>query len=75
MTDEAIFEQEAISDLPDNWAYVELGKVLKRVSNGTTSKQNKEGIGLPVTRIETISDGTVNLERTSGSVGMNVAIY
>lgn len=28
--------------------------------NGTTAEQNQEGKGFPVTRIETISDGTIN---------------
>jgi restriction endonuclease S subunit len=31
--------------------------------NGTTIKQNDDGRGVPVTRIETISDGTIDLKR------------
>jgi type I restriction enzyme S subunit len=37
-----------------------LGEVILFVRNGTTLKQNKEGKGLPVTRIETISDEKID---------------
>lgn len=33
------------------------------MKNGTTAMQNQEGRGLPTTRIETISDGTIDLQR------------
>jgi type I restriction enzyme S subunit len=33
------------------------------VRNGTTSSQNTDGIGLPVTRIETIRDGVIDPQR------------
>ena len=49
--------------IPDHWIKVKLEEVINRISNGTTAKQNKEGIGLPVTRIETISKETIDLER------------
>jgi type I restriction enzyme S subunit len=33
------------------------------MKNGTTTEQNQDGRGLPVTRIETISDGTIDRKR------------
>ena len=33
------------------------------MANGITRRQSKERVGAPVTRIETISDGTINLDR------------
>ena len=33
------------------------------MKNGTTSEQNQDGRGFPVTRIETISDGTIDTNR------------
>jgi len=49
--------------IPDHWIEVKLGDVLNRISNGTTAKQNMDRIGIPVTRIETISKETVDLDR------------
>jgi type I restriction enzyme S subunit len=42
---------------------VELSELVTDMRNGTTAAQNDEGRGLPVTRIETISDGTIDLKR------------
>lgn len=40
-----------------------LGNLLIALRNGTTADQNQDGRGYPVTRIETISDGVINLNR------------
>jgi type I restriction enzyme, S subunit len=42
---------------------VELGAVLSLVRNGLSIKQSKVERGLPITRIETIADGTINPDR------------
>ena len=42
---------------------VPLSSLVMFMKNGTTAGQNQEGRGLPVTRIETIADGTINLNR------------
>ena len=42
-----------------------LSSLVSLMRNGTTSEQNQEGRGLPVSRIETISDGTINPKRVS----------
>jgi type I restriction enzyme S subunit len=49
--------------LPDGWLRTTIGDIVTRMSNGTTAQQTKDGNGLPVTRIETISQGVINLER------------
>ena len=48
--------------LPDGWQWYKLDNLITRISNGIS--ENKDDIeGLPVTRIETISHGTVNLKK------------
>jgi len=49
--------------LPQGWALVELGSLATSISNGLTQRQTKNGKGVPVTRIETISKGTIDLGR------------
>jgi type I restriction enzyme S subunit len=53
----------ASESLPEGWSIVELGGLLERLANGLTSKQEKLPPGIPVSRIETISDGTINFEK------------
>lgn len=40
-----------------------LSSLVSLMKNGTTAEQNQEGRGLPVSRIETISDGTIDPKR------------
>ena len=49
--------------LPDGWSAACLGDIAERIRNGTTATQNEEARGLPVTRIETISDGVIDRRR------------
>lgn len=49
--------------LPDGWAWTTIGDIVFRMSNGTTATQSKEKHGIPVTRIETIANGVIDLER------------
>jgi type I restriction enzyme, S subunit len=42
---------------------VRLGELLTDIRNGLVVEQEKESPGIPITRIETISKGTVDLER------------
>lgn len=52
------------ASLPASWTVAELGDVLERITNGlTTCGQEKEPPGIPITRIETISNGIVDFER------------
>jgi len=50
-------------ELPQGWIKTKLDNVVIRISNGTTEKQTKEKTKFPVTRIETISDAEINLNR------------
>jgi type I restriction enzyme S subunit len=40
-----------------------LGELIEFMRNGTTAEQNQHGVGFPVTRIETISQGVVDPNR------------
>ena len=46
-----------------SWQVVAMRQLLLTIKNGTTQKQNTERLGLPVTRIETISNGVIDPER------------
>ena len=56
-----------ISDRSDRslstWRMEVLAKLVTAIRNGTTAAQNQNGVGLPVTRIETISDGFIDYSR------------
>lgn len=49
--------------LPAGWDVTRLENVTTRISNGANATQYKEPIGLPISRIETISDGHIDLSR------------
>lgn len=50
-------------NLPPEWSVADLGDLLERITNGLICQQEKEPPGIPVTRIETISNGVVDLGR------------
>ena len=52
-----------MSFVPIGWSVKTFGEVLSLVTNGMNGKQNKEGNGIPVSRIETIADQCVDLSR------------
>ena len=54
------FKMTELGLLPEEWEVVKLGDFLDVLRNGTTKKQNKDGKGYPVSRIETISTGVVD---------------
>lgn len=49
-----------IDNLPHDWLMEELGTHLALIRNGISKSQNKNKIGLPVTRIETISNDRID---------------
>jgi len=49
--------------MPDGWRDVNLADITSLIRNGFSCNQDKNGLGSPVTRIETISGGTINYER------------
>lgn len=57
-------------DAPQGWEWTKLGELLNRISNGYSGKQDKSGNGYPLTRIETISDSSVNTAKVGYSSGI-----
>jgi len=53
----------SLDTLPSSWKMIKLDKLLVRISNGFSGKQNKDGIGYPLTRIETISLSKIDLTK------------
>ena len=52
-----------MSDLPTGWTSATFGDVVTRMSNGMPGVQNKDGNGVPVSRIETIADQRIDFGR------------
>jgi len=57
--------------LPPGWNWFKLEDIVEKISTGISKKQNKEEIGQPVTRIETISDGIINFKRVGFVDGLS----
>jgi type I restriction enzyme, S subunit len=53
-----------------NWPTVELSTAFEFIRNGMSVKQNSDAGGLPITRIETISDGAINPQKV-GFAGLS----
>ncbi|MCS7144515.1 MAG: restriction endonuclease subunit S, partial [Archaeoglobaceae archaeon] len=53
---ETNFKETPIGMIPEDWEVTRLNDILLLLRNGLTIEQNKDGIGHPVTRIETISE-------------------
>lgn len=49
--------------LPKGWTIAKLDDVIIRMTNGANAVQYKEPVGLPISRIETISNETIDLSR------------
>ncbi|RLI82482.1 hypothetical protein DRP04_03825 [Archaeoglobales archaeon] len=47
-------------EVPEEWEVVRLGDALVLLRNGLTYRQNKDGDGYPISRIETISDEKID---------------
>jgi len=52
-----------MSQLPQGWKLKTFGDVLSLITNGINGKQNKEKSGIPVSRIETIADQSIDMSR------------
>ncbi len=50
-------------DIPESWVWVRLGDVALSINNGANIKQMKGAGGIPITRIETISNDYFNRDR------------
>ena len=49
--------------IPPGWSEVPFEALLVKLSNGTTTEQHKEPPGIPVSRIETISEAKINFAK------------
>lgn len=50
-------------NLPDGWVEEKLENFLKLIRNGLVAKQEKTKVGIPISRIETISSGQVDFNK------------
>ena len=46
-----------------NWQQIPLGNLVSTIKNGSNASQNKSNNGIPITRIETISDEFINWKK------------
>ena len=75
---ETEFQDTEIGKVPREWKVVRLENVLLLLRNGLNAKQNKDGIGYPITRIETISEEKIDVSKVgyvSGLTGVDVEKY
>lgn len=56
-------EQNETIRIPPAWKEVKLQELLTLLRNGLVKKQNKDGKGYPITRIETISDEKIDITK------------
>jgi len=59
----AHIENSAFGNIPDDWKWEKTGENLKYIQSGISESQNKDGEGIPVSRIETIANGIVNYQK------------
>ena len=52
-----------IKDIPEHWEIIKLGDLCDKISNGANVKQSDDKIGFPISRIETIWNETIDLNR------------
>ena len=50
-------------EIPNNWEWVKCEYILEELKNGKTTTQNKEGKGVKVTRIESVQNKTIDMNR------------
>ena len=67
MTLEEKLEEAIVKDIPyevpENWVWSNIGSISLEIKNGTTIKQNKDEIGIKVTRIESLQNNGIDLNR------------
>lgn len=67
VTEETVegFKETEVGLLPKDWEVVRLESQLELIKNGITKTQNKESLGYPITRIETIADESIDMLKTA----------
>ncbi len=61
--DRSNYRNEQLFEIPESWEWCKVYNVCISIKNGASIRQNKTSKGIPITRIETISDGTINYDR------------
>lgn len=61
--DHLSLKKTIIFSIPKEWELVRLGDSLNLIRNGLITSQNKDGKGIPITRIETISYEKIDAQR------------
>ena len=56
-------EDEIPFEVPEGWEWTRLKSITQFIRNGASIKQYKDAKGFPITRIETISTGTIDRNR------------
>lgn len=65
------FKETEVGLLPKDWEVVRLESQLELIKNGITKTQNKESLGYPITRIETIADERIDMLKTGYVTNLN----
>lgn len=60
--EEAIVKDGAY-EVPGNWVWSNIGNISLEIKNGTTIKQNKDEGGIKVTRIESLQNNSIDINR------------
>lgn len=69
--DQVPLKETEIGLMPELWRFEGLGDHLELIRNGLTRMQNKDGVGFPITRIETISGDTINFAKAGFVEGLS----
>ena len=62
-------------DMPNGWKKCQLGDLFEFIRNGIALTQHKGAIGIPITRIETISTGEINREKMGYANIIDTELY
>lgn len=59
-----ISEDEIPFDIPENWLWVKLGEISKKITDGTHSTPKYTSEGIPFLSVKDMSDGKINFDHT-----------
>jgi type I restriction enzyme S subunit len=64
------YKMSEVGEIPEEWEVVELGEIISRLQNGLSYEQSPTRSGIPITRIETISEGNINAQKVGFVEGL-----
>ena len=68
------YRKTEIGEIPEEWKVVRLKEILVLIRNGLTLPQNKNGKGVPISRIETISEEKIDPNKVGFVEGVDSEI-